>query len=94
MDKNLRNLALVLLEQILKDKSTNPVEAMEGLLNTIRVSQNAKQKTRLFFISGAENNHMEEQEFDTREASFPTLSQIGLPITKHLWSCLLCEIVE
>ena len=39
MDENLRNLALVILEQISKnDKSTDPVEAIEGLLKTIRAS--------------------------------------------------------
>jgi hypothetical protein len=73
MDENLRNLALVLLEQILKDKSTDPVEGIEGLLKTIRASQNAKQKARLSLVLGVENNHMEEEECEARESSFPTL---------------------
>ncbi len=92
-DENFRNSALVLLEQISKDESTDPVEAIEGLLKTVRASQNAKQKARLSLVSGVENNHMEEEEFQTRESSFPILSLVGLPVTKRLVSSLLREIV-
>ena len=67
-DENLRNSALVLLEQISKDESTDPVVAIEGLLKTIRAAQNAKQKARLSLVSGAANNFMEEEEFQTRES--------------------------
>jgi hypothetical protein len=89
IDENLRILALVLLQQISKDQITDPVQAIEGLLKTIRVSQNAKQKARLSLVSGADNNHIGEQEFETRESSFPTLSKLGVPITKRLVSYLL-----
>ncbi len=92
MHENLRTSALLLLKQIATDKSTDPVGAIEGLLRTIRVSQNAKQQARLSLVAG--NDRVEEQEFDTRESSFPTLSQIGLPVTKRLvLSFLLREIV-
>jgi hypothetical protein len=92
MHENLRTSALLLLEQISTDKRTDPVGAIvEGLLKSIRVSQNAKQQARLSLVSG--NNHMEEQEFETRESSFPTLSQIGFPVTKRLVSSLLHKIV-
>jgi hypothetical protein len=91
MHKNLCTSALLLLEQILTDKSTDPVGAMEGLLRSIRVSQNAKQQARLSLVSG--NNHKEEQQFETCESSFPILSQIGHPDTKRLVSSLLREIV-
>jgi hypothetical protein len=43
IDENLRTSALVLLQQISKDQINDPVQAIEGLLKTIRVSQNAKQ---------------------------------------------------
>jgi hypothetical protein len=76
---NLRTSALLLLEQISTDKSTDPVGAIEGLLKSIRVSQNLKQQARLSLVSG--NNHVEEQEFETRESSSPTLSQLGFPVT-------------
>jgi hypothetical protein len=89
-DENLRNSALVLLEQISKDESTDPVEAIEGLLKTVRATQNAKQKARLSLVSGV---HMEEEEFQTRESSFPIMSLLGLPVTKRLVSSLLREIV-
>jgi hypothetical protein len=92
-DENLRNSALVLLEQISKDESTDPVVAIEGLLKTIRAAQNSKQKARLSLVSGAANNFMEEEEFQTRESSFPILSLVGLPVTKRLVSSLLREIV-
>jgi hypothetical protein len=61
--ENLRTLALVLLQQLSKDQITNPVQAIEGLLKTIRVSQNAKEKARLALVSGVENNHIDKQEF-------------------------------
>jgi hypothetical protein len=93
MHKNLCTSALVLLDQILMDASANPVRAIEGLLKTIRVSQDVKQQTRLSLVSEVENNHMEEEELETCESSVPTLSQIGLPVTKHLVSYLLLEIV-
>jgi hypothetical protein len=86
MHKNLCILALVLLDQLLTATLTGPVRAIAGLLKAIRVSQNAKQQGRLSFVS-------EEQEFESCESSFPTLSQIGLPITKQLVSYLLREIV-
>jgi hypothetical protein len=86
MHENLCMLALVLLDQLSMDTHTGPVRAIEGLLKAIRVSQNAKQQGRLSLVS-------EEQEFETCESSFPTLSQIGLPITKHLVSYLLRGIV-
>ena len=89
-DENLRNSALVLLKQISKDESTDPVEAIEGLLKTVRATQNAKQKARLSLVSGV---HMEEEEFQTRESSFPIMSLLGLPVTKRLVSSLLREIV-
>jgi hypothetical protein len=93
MDENLRNSALVLLEQISnKDKSTDPVEAIEGLLKTIRASQDAKQKVRLSLVLGGVN-HLEEEEYDIRESSFPILSMVALPVTKRLVSSLLREIV-
>ncbi len=57
------------------------------------MSQNAKQKARLSLVSGVENNHIDEQEFETRESSFPTLSKLGVPITKRLVSYLLREVV-
>jgi hypothetical protein len=38
MDENLRTSALVLLQQISKDQITDPVQAIEGLLKTIRVT--------------------------------------------------------
>ena len=91
MHENLRTSALLLLEQIATDKITDPVGAIEGLLKSIRVSQNTRQQARLSLVSG--NNHVEEQEFETRESSFPILSQIGLPMTKRLVSSLLREIV-
>jgi hypothetical protein len=72
MYENLRTSALLLLEQISTDKSTDPVGVIEGLLKSIRVSQNAKQQARLSLVSG--NNHVEEQEFVTCKSSFPTLS--------------------
>jgi hypothetical protein len=53
VDRNICNLALVLLDQILNNKSTNPVEAIEGLLKNIRVPQNAKQKAKPFFGMGS-----------------------------------------
>jgi hypothetical protein len=93
IDENLRTSALVLLQQISKDQITDPVQAIEGLLKTIRVSQNAKQKARLSLVSGVENNHINEQEFETRESSFPTLSKLAVPITKRLVSYLLREVV-
>jgi hypothetical protein len=93
IDQNLCTSALVLLQQISKDQITNPVQAIEGLLKTIRVSQNAKQKARLSLVSRVENNHINEQEFETRESSFPTLSKLGVPITKRLVSYLLREVV-
>jgi hypothetical protein len=69
------------------DESTNPVGSIEGLLKTIRVPQNSKQQGRLTLVSGVENNHMEDQEFETRESSFSaTLSR---PITKCLVSYLV-----
>jgi hypothetical protein len=89
-DENLRNSALVLLEQISKDKSTDPVEAIEGLLKTVQATQNAKQKARLSLVSGV---HTEEEEFQTRELLFPIMSLLGLPVTKHSVSSLLREIV-
>jgi hypothetical protein len=93
IDENLRTSALVLLQQISKDQITNPVQAIEGLLKTIRVSQNAKQKARLSLVSGVDNNHIDEQEVETCESSFPTLSKLGVPITKRLVSYLLREAV-
>jgi hypothetical protein len=86
-------LALVLLQQLSKDQITNPVQAIEGLLKTIRVSQNAKEKARLALVLGVENNHIDEQEFKTRESSFATLSKLGAPITKRLVSYLLRKVV-
>ena len=56
MHENLCTSALLLLEQISTDKSTDPVGAIEGLLKSIRVSQNAKQQARLSLVSG--NNHV------------------------------------
>jgi hypothetical protein len=53
-DENLRNLALVLLKQIFKDKSTDPVEAIEGLLKTVRATQ-SKTKGKAFF--GIRSSH-------------------------------------
>ena len=91
MHENLRTSALLLLEQISTDNSTDPVGAIEGLLKSIRVSQNVKQQARLSLVSG--NNHVEEQEFVTGGSSFPILSQIGFPIIKRLVSSLLREIV-
>jgi hypothetical protein len=91
MHENLRTSILLLLEQISTHKSTDPVGAIEGLFKSIRVSQNAKQQARLSLVPG--NNHVEEQEFETCESSFPTLSQIGFPITKRLVSSLLRDIV-
>jgi hypothetical protein len=91
MHKKLCTSALLLLAQIAMDKCTDPVGAMEGLLKWIRVSQNARQQVRLSLLSG--NNHMEEQEFEMRQSSFPILLQIGLPVTKRLVSSLLREIV-
>jgi hypothetical protein len=44
-------------------------------------------------VSGVENNHIDEQEFEIRESSFPTLSKIGVPITKRLMSYLLRKVV-
>jgi hypothetical protein len=38
INENLRTSALVLLQQISKDQITDPVQAIEGLLKTIRVS--------------------------------------------------------
>jgi hypothetical protein len=73
MHKTLRTSALVLLEQNFTDKSTDPVGAIEGLLKTIRVSQNAQQQARLSLVSGVENNHMENEDFETRESSFQNL---------------------
>ncbi len=95
MDENLRNSALVILEQISnKDESADPVEAIEGLLKTIRASQDAKQKVRLSLVlGGVENTHLEEEEYDIRESSFPILSMVALPVTKRLVSSLLREIV-
>jgi hypothetical protein len=95
MDENLRNSALVILEQISnKDESADPVEAIEGLLKTIRASQDAKQKVRLSLVlGGVETNHLEEEEYDIRESSFPILSMVALPVTKRLVSSLLREIV-
>jgi hypothetical protein len=53
MDGNVRNSALVILEQILnKDKSADPVEAIKVLLKTIRASQDAEQKVRLALVLG------------------------------------------
>jgi hypothetical protein len=92
IDKNLCTLALVLLQQISKDQITNPVQA-EDLLKIIRVSQNAKQKARLALVLGVENNHINQQEFETPESSFPTLSKLGVPITKRLVSYLLREVI-
>ncbi len=94
IEENLRTSALVLLQQISKAEITDPVQAIEGLLKTIRVAQYAKQMARLSLVSEVEsNNHTEEQEFETRESSFPTLSKIGVPITKRLVSYLLREVV-
>jgi hypothetical protein len=90
---NLRASALVLLQHLSKDQIADPVRAIEGLLKSIRVSQNAKQKARLSLVLGAENNHTQEEEFETRESSFPTLSKIGVPITKRLVSYLLRKVV-
>jgi hypothetical protein len=59
MHENLRTSALLLPQQISTDKSTDPVGAIEGLLKSIRVSQNAKQQAILSLVSG--NNHVEEQ---------------------------------
>ncbi len=59
-------------------------------MKTVRVTQNAKQKARLSLVSGV---HMEEEEFQTRESSFPIMSLLGLPVTKRLVSSLLREIV-
>jgi hypothetical protein len=67
--------------------------ALTCCCKTIRVSQNAKQKARLSLVSGVDNNHIDEQEFETREPSFPTLSKFGVPITKRLVSYLLREVV-
>jgi hypothetical protein len=93
IEENLRTLALVLLQQLSKDQITDSIRAIEGLLKTsIRVSQNAKQKARVSLVSGVENNYTEEQEFETRESSFPTLSKIGVPITKRLVSYFLREV--
>jgi hypothetical protein len=67
MHKNLCSLALLLLEHIAMNKSTDPVVgAIEGLLKTIRISQNDKQQARLSLVSG--NNHVEEQAFETNES--------------------------
>jgi hypothetical protein len=63
IDENLCTLALILLQQISKDQITNPVQAIEGLLKTFRVSQNAKQKARLSLVLGVENNHIHKPEF-------------------------------
>jgi hypothetical protein len=63
IDDNLGTSALVLLQQISKDLITNPVRAIGGLLKTIRVSQNAKQKARISLVLGVENNHTKEKEF-------------------------------
>ncbi len=95
IEENLRTSALVLLQQISKAEITDPVQAIEGLLKTIRVAQYAKQMARLSLVSEVEsNNHTEEQEFETRESSFPTLSKIGVPITKRFVSYLLREVVS
>jgi hypothetical protein len=93
INENLCTSALVLLQQLSKDQITNPVQAIEGLLKTIRVSQNAKEKARLALVSGVENNHIDKQEFQTRESSFPTLSKLGVPITKRLVLYLLRQVV-
>jgi hypothetical protein len=95
MDKNLCNLAPVILEQISnEDKSTDPVEAIEGLLKTIRASQDAKQKVRLSLVlGGVKKNHLEEEGYEIRKSSFPILLMVGLPVTKPLVSSLLREIV-
>ena len=92
MHENLRTSPLLLLEQISTDKSTDPVGDIEGLLKSIRESKNAKQQARLSLVSGNQH-HAEEQVFETRESSSPTLSQIGIPVTKRLVSSLLREIV-
>ena len=47
IEENLRTSALVLLQQISKAEITDPVQAIEGLLKTIRVAQYAKQMARL-----------------------------------------------
>ena len=57
------------------------------------MSQNVKQKAKLSLVLGLENNHIGEQEFETHELSFPTLSKLGVPITKRLVSYLLREVV-
>jgi hypothetical protein len=92
MDTNVRASALVLLQQISKDEITDPVKALEDLLKTSRGLENSKQRARLSMVSGFENNQMEEEEFETSESSFPTLSKIGVPITKSLVSYLLREV--
>jgi hypothetical protein len=58
IDENLCTSAHVLLQQISKDQITHPVQAIEGLLKTIRVSQNVKQKARLSLVLGVDNNHI------------------------------------
>jgi hypothetical protein len=90
MHENLCTSALLLLEQISTDKSTDPVGAIEGLLKSIRVSQNAKQQARLSLVSS--NNHVEEQEFVTPESSFPTPSQSVWcrPCCVRLLHCHVC----
>jgi hypothetical protein len=93
IDENLRTSSLVLLQQISKDQITDPVQAIEGLLKNIRVSQNVKKKARLSLVLGVENNHIGEPELETRESSFPTLSKLGVPITKRLVSYLLRKVV-
>jgi hypothetical protein len=62
-------------------------------LKTVRASQNAKQNARLSLVSGVENNHMEEEEFQTLESLFPILLLVGLPVTKHLMLSMLRAIV-
>jgi hypothetical protein len=91
--ENFRTSAMVILEQISnKDESTDPVEAIEGLLKTIRAVQDAKQKVRLSLVLGGAEN-LEEDEYEIRHSSFPILSMVGLPVTKRLVSSLLREIV-
>jgi hypothetical protein len=65
MHGNLCTSALVLLDKISMDTSTGLVRAIVGLLKTIRLSCNAKQHARLSLVLGVENNHMEEQEYET-----------------------------